>query len=233
MVPLVRLEATRFPNRLQSVPEQPTASTGLYVLKSAAGNRKLSTGNPTILKGPWRGKPMYTLTLPERTTCWSGCQNWQGCYGNNMWRALRYEPGLELEAAIGADVTLLARRHPDGFVVRLHVLGDFYSEDYVAHWATLLVDHPEAHVFGYTHWPQDHPIGAALTAWVEGQVRVALLRSDGPLTDALPVAVTVGRTAEAAPGTILCPEQTGATAACTTCGLCMNHRTSVSFRDHS
>lgn len=179
--------------------------------------------------------PLYSLTLEERATCHSGCPNLELCYGDNMPWAKRYEPGKQLEAALATDVAALAKKHPDGFVVRLHVLGDFYSAAYVETWAALLDQFPALHIFGYTHWPWEHPIGHAVTwlatAWSD---RVAIRRSDkADVNDPLPSAMTVPRTGPAAPGTVLCPEQIGRTASCTTCGLCMDNRVNVSFLDHS
>jgi hypothetical protein len=225
---------TRYKKSVVPVPVSPPKS-GLLVLKESTTNKKLGSGGKVIQKGRYRGMPLYSLTLEERATCWNGCPNLSTCYGDNMPFAKRYTPGPALLAAIDHDVQRLSKTHPAGFVVRLHVLGDFYSVDYVQHWATLLKTVPALRLFGYTHWPADHPIGAAVSSLVQDCAdRAAFRRSDGfDQSDPLPVAITVGRDAPAAPGTIVCPEQTGQTLSCTTCGLCMNTTTSVSFRDHS
>lgn len=225
---------TRYKKSVVPVPESPPQS-GLFVLKASTTNKKLGSGGKLIQKGRYRGRPLYSLTLEERATCWPGCPNLAVCYGDNMPFAKRYTPGPSLEAAITTDVQRLSTIHPGGFVIRLHVLGDFYSVEYVELWATLLRDFPSLCLFGYTHWPADHPIGAAVTSLAQWfPDRVAFRRSDGDATtDPLPVAMTVGRLDPAMPNTVLCPEQTGQTTSCTTCGLCMNTYTSVSFRDHS
>lgn len=225
---------TRYKKSVVPVPSSPPKS-GLFVLKESTTNKKLGSGGKVIQKGRYRGMPLYSLTLEERATCWGGCPNLSTCYGDNMPFAKRYQPGPALETALVQDLSSLSARHPDGFVIRLHVLGDFYSTDYVAFWQACLTRFPALRIFGYTHWPAQHPIGHALTHLVLTNAdRVALRRSDGDRqTDFLPVAMTVGRDAPAVPGTVLCPEQTGQTASCTTCGLCMNGHTSVSFRDHS
>jgi hypothetical protein len=219
---------------LTVIPQSPLQS-GLFVLKDSTTNKKLGSGGRLIRKGRYRGMALYSLTLEERATCWQGCPNLEICYGDNMPFAKRHEPGPELEAALKADVATLAERHPAGFVVRLHVLGDFYSTDYVAHWASLLDACPQLRIFGYTHWPPGSPIGKAVTWLVQQyQDRVAIRRSNRvEANDPLPPAYTVPRDAEAIPGTVLCPEQTGRTASCTTCGLCMDLRTGISFLDHS
>lgn len=230
------LEGTRFPKSLRPVPESPSSSKltqGLYVLKSASTNNKIGKGSQLITKGPWRGMQVFTLTLEERATCWEGCQQWDNCYGNNMRFAGRYAHGPELDAALDHDVAVLAARYPEGVVIRLHVLGDFYSPEYVAAWADRLTRHPNVHVFGYTHWPEDTPIGQAVTDWVASDRRVSIRRSDGVQhADALPVALVVAAEAPAIPGTVLCPEQTGQSHSCLTCGLCMNMQTDITFRTH-
>lgn len=225
---------TRHQKFVVPVPLSPPSS-GLFVLKEAATNKKLGSGGKRITKGRYRGMPLYSLTLEERATCWSGCPNLDICYGDNMPFAKRYLPGPELEAAIRKDVSRLSAKHPSGFVVRLHVLGDFYSTEYVRHWADLLDKFRPLHLFGYTHWPSSHPIGKEVAQLVQVYQEQAAFRRSDPtdVSDPLPGAFTISQGAPAAPGTIICPEQTGKTASCTTCGLCMNLTTEVSFIDHS
>jgi hypothetical protein len=207
------------------------------VLKSGTGNKKLGG---KVTKGRYRGMPLYTLTLEEGATCWSGCQNLNRCYGANMPFAIRYNPGPTLEAAIAQDVATLADKHPDGFVVRLHVLGDFYSVDYVKHWAALLDQYHNVYLFGYTHWRAGSDIGDAVTTLVAGfPERAAFLRSDPTETgDLLPGAYTVDHDGRKdlhtlnRPGTVVCPHETGRVASCGACGLCMNGTTGITFIDH-
>ena len=47
---------------------------------------------PVVTKGRWRGYPVFTLTLEERATCPSYCEQWDECYGNNMPFGARLEP---------------------------------------------------------------------------------------------------------------------------------------------
>src|SRR5690348_4524574 len=226
---------TRYRKSVIHTPTSPVQSTGLFVLKRADGNTKLGgdTGF-TILKGPFRGKPLFMLTLEERATCPTTCQNWNRCFGDNMPFAKRHQVDGVLMTAITQDVRKLAGKYPGGFVVRLHILGDFPSVVYVDHWMGLLAQHQALHVFGYTHWPHGSPIGDAVVRMVKQfPKRVSILRSDGLPGDPLPLAITVDRGAPAAPGTVVCPEQSGKTASCLTCGLCMNGRASVTFIDHS
>lgn len=225
---------TRYLKAVVPVPESPPNS-GLLVLKDAVSNRKLGAGKRVIMKGRYRGMPLYSLTLEERATCWDGCQNWDVCYGDNMPFGKRYQHGPELEGAVTHDVTVLASRNPYGFVVRLHVLGDFYSVPYVQTWDQLLEAHYALRLFGYTHWRHDHPIGKEVARLVQKYPdRVAFRRSDRTSQhDPLPPAMTVGPKQKAVPGTVLCPEQTQQTTSCLTCGLCMNNTTGITFIDHS
>jgi hypothetical protein len=231
---LTRPAHTRYRKSVVDVPESPPSS-GLFVLKSATSNKKLGGGSSVVTKGRYRGMPLYSLTLEERATCWDGCQNWGRCYGDNMPFAKRYVPGDALEDAIARDVARLHAKHPAGFVVRLHVLGDFYSPAYVRFWHELQRATPSLHVFGYTHWPPGSAIGYEVTQWVLAEPdRVAIRRSDATDPhDPLPPAYTVTRLADVVGDSVVCPEQTGRTASCSTCGLCMDQRVAISFLDHS
>lgn len=222
---------TRYRKSLTPVPSQP-AKSGLFVLKDAKSNAKLGR---IFTKGPWIGAHIYTLTLEERATCWTGCANLDRCYGDGMPFAYRYPPGPALEQAIRADVHRLATKHPTGFAVRLHVLGDFYSVAYVRLWQELLAEYPALRVWGYTHWRHASDIGAAVSALVASSPkRASILRSDATeWDDPLPKAITVGALDAAAPSTVSCPEQMGRAPSCAACGLCMLGRVSVSFHDHS
>ena len=64
--------------------------------------------------------------------------------------ARRVEAGPELEARLERQIEVLDVRHGGGFVVRFHVLGDFYSVEYVGLWRRLLRQYPTLRVFGYT-----------------------------------------------------------------------------------
>ncbi len=129
------------------------------VLKSGIHNRKIGD---RVTKGAWAGMPIYTLTLEERATCPRACRNWRNCYGNKMPFADRHMPGEALERCLDTELNALARRHPGGFVVRLHVLGDFYSVNYVRCWAEWLATIPELHVFGYSAWASPHKVHKAI-----------------------------------------------------------------------
>lgn len=102
---------TLFPTTVVDAKDSPN------LLVSAVNNRKIGK---EVLKGPWAGKPIFTLTLEERATCPSSCFMLARCYGNAMHMARRNRHGEELEALLHAELVDLAVDHPGGFVVRKH-----------------------------------------------------------------------------------------------------------------
>lgn len=143
--------ATIFPTRVFDVGDE-------NVLKDGSSNSKIGGD---VLKGALKGARIVTLTLQERATCPRSCGLWNECYGNSMQYARRWKHGADLEAKIEKEVAELCAAHP-AVLVRLHVLGDFYSVDYALHWALLLRTHENLHVFGFTaHLPASE-IGQAV-----------------------------------------------------------------------
>jgi len=230
------LDRTLFPKSVKDAPAVPGKSSRLFVLKSAAGNKKLGNGRTTFTKGRFIGMPLYSLTLEERATCPTSCSLWKNCYSNSMPFATRYNVNAELYRALSADVERLSAWYPRGFVVRLHVVGDFSSVEYVEFWRGLFERYPQLHVFGYTHREHGTPIGDAVAALVQSfPTRMSVLRSDGAgAGDPLPPALVIPKdTSTPAVGTrVVCPEQTGAADNCLECGLCTLGRIGVSFIDH-
>ena len=198
------------------------------VLKSVADNSKIGKGLAVILKGKWRGMPMFSLTLQERATCPPTCDRWSTCYGNGMMFAHRYEHGEALENKIRAEVQTLAAMYPHGFVVRLHVLGDFYSLNYAILWGNMLQLYPNLHIFGYTKRDKCE-IGRMLQCIrvLHGErfwVRISANANQN--------GHTIYASDETHPGAIPCPEQTGKTQSCLDCGLCWSIGRTISFTDH-
>lgn len=113
------------------------------VLK-ASSNAKLGK---KVTKGAWKGAEILTLTLTERETCPVTCPHWLDCYGNNMHLAKRIST-VGLMDAIERDLNNLnPNKH---YVIRLHVLGDFYSVEYVEFWNRMLDKFSNIKIFGYT-----------------------------------------------------------------------------------
>ncbi len=228
---------TVYRKSIRPAPDTPIKSTGLRVLKNSKGNTKLTGGlGSRITKGIafFRGKHLYNLTLTERATCPSTCEQWNNCYGNNMPFAHRYTPGPELHEAISADLEVLDRKHPEGIIVRLHILGDFYSVEYVEFWMDMVRQYENLGIYGYTHRRHGTDIGDSVAKMVSLFAgRVSILRSDRmDDDDPLPGAYTVKVGTDPNPDVVVCPEQTHETVTCLSCGLCFNGRTSVQFLEH-
>lgn len=218
--PAYRTGRSMFTSRVYDVDEV------VRVLKTGHQSRKIGK---IVQKGTRRGWPIFTLTLEERATCPRSCKAWGFCYGNNMQAAERIVAGPELEDALAFELEQLQADHPDGFMVRLHVLGDFYSTGYVEFWKQRLKLLPALHVFGFTaHDPVNSRIGSALLDLVTNQWdRFALRFSglEGPLLGSQLIPATH-------PDAIQCPAQTDATDCCATCALCWQSKRSIAFARH-
>lgn len=196
------------------------------VLKTGHQNRKIGK---YVTKGPRRGWPIYMLTLEERATCPRTCAAWGFCYGNQSQAAERIVAGPELEAALATELASLQRLHPGGFMVRLHVLGDFYSEDYVRFWTLALDRFPALHVFGFTARLPGASIGDLLWALADEQWDRFAVRFSGLNS---PQKASALQMDEGSGGAIPCPAQTGKTECCASCQLCWNSTRSISFARH-
>lgn len=206
---------TLFPTTVVDPRESPR------LLVSGMNQRKIGK---RVTKGRWKGFPLYTLTLEERATCPSSCGEWSTCYGSNMPFSRRHKAGLALEAILINEVIDLARKHPDGYAVRLHILGDFYSPAYVDLWGSLLAEVPQLHVFGFTANPVDSQIGELImfmNAAHPDRCRIRFSGVDSLVIDSL-----------ADSRHVVCPVQTDKTDCCGSCGLCWTMDRPVEFIRH-
>ena len=199
------------------------------VLKPGGNNGKLGK---RVSKGPWKGKAMYSVTLVERETCPRSCHHWDDCYGNNMPFAHRFAvEGLEekLEQEIGE--LLEKRSNKSGIVVRLHVLGDFFSVSYVLFWERMLAKYPTLCIFGYTAREEGTDIGDAIIAMNILHSRRCVIRSsrNKEQGDGL-FSYAADESFEGA--SFDCPEQTGKVDSCASCGLCWQTTKTVRFATH-
>ena len=206
------------------------APKGEFVLKTGQNSRKIGA---MVTKGKWAGMPIFTLTLEERATCPTHCAEWLSCYGSKMNWAVRYRHGRDLVLALGDHLALLEAQYPRGFVVRLHVLGDFYSAEYAAQWVSWLNDIPALHVFGYTAHAPESAIGRVLDAASKCRWDRFAVRFSGSSAPERSTSVVVHE-AMAPAGTIVCPAQTekGAHLACGSCSLCWATTKPIAFVRH-
>lgn len=139
----------------------------------------------------------------------------------------------EFELALVRNVVRLGREHPRGFVVRLHVLGDFFSVRYVQLWAALLQEVPALNVFGYSaRWDCDgDPIALELVKLtIANWERFAMRFSDAPVDECSTVTLEhpIQRPADA----VICPEQRQLSESCASCGFCWHSKRRVAFLVH-
>ena len=178
-----------------------------------------------VAKGPWAGMNIFTLTLEERATCPDSCDLLKECYGNGMPLAKRWKYGPELVAKLDEELRALGSLHPAGFVVRLHILGDFPDIEYVRYWIGWMADIPQIHVFGYTAHGRYSLVGQEIAEINKAHAeRWAIRFSVAPDTEPLPMqATTIWRKDRGAVDEgVVCPASSEDTDCCGTCGLCWN-----------
>ena len=197
------------------------------VLKKGSGNKKLGF---KVTSSKWKGSRLYSLTLTERETCPRSCHHWDDCYGNNMPFAFRYSTDGIMEK-LEEEIPQLLEKHKDGITIRLHVLGDFYSVEYVQFWERMLLEHPKLTIFGYTANLPGTEVGDAVWLMnVRYAERCAIRYSRNADNDGL------GRWSAAEQSfegkSFDCPEQNGKVKNCASCGLCWTTPKTVRFKTH-
>ena len=224
--------STRFPTTVHLPTESP-----FQILKP--GNSKLGRGFVRV--GRWEGKTLLALTLVERETCPKSCHHWNDCYGNNMYRAHRWstrtaEERRALEARIEQEIKWHLEKRPGGLLIRLHVLGDFYSVSYVRFWARLLRENPKLAVFGYTAHPPKSAKGKSVHALLNlAYPNQSLIRFSQNQEGTEDISSPRFAGEEGFQGASFpCPEQTGALPSCLDCGLCwhLSVTKTVTFKTH-
>ena len=114
---------------------------------------KLSTNvklGKIVKKGKHKGKRILTLTLIERETCTNECEHNTTCYGNNMPFAHRFEVNEAFMLRLESDIEYYVKKYPEGILIRLHVLGDFESIQYIEFWNRMLHTYSSIAIYGYT-----------------------------------------------------------------------------------
>lgn len=213
--PAIRDARTIFPSRVVHPKDSPR------LLVSGTNQRKIGA---KVTKGRWKDFPLYTLTLEERATCPRTCTEFATCYGNNMNWSRRHRAGIDLEVRLIDEIVELERRHPHGFAVRLHILGDFYSVPYVTLWRHLLAEVRALHIFGFTARDPRSAIGEEVSALNADDPDRCVIRFSGRDSLVIDTPATSRH--------VLCPVQTGKTDCCGTCGLCWTMDRPVEFVRH-
>ena len=208
---------TRFLNRVVDRPDYKP-------LKRGGNNSKLGR---RVTKGKLKGARIYSLTLEERATCPSSCKMYESCYGNNMSMAKRYASGKSVMIPLADQLKTLCSRK-ELLLVRLHVLGDFDSVEYVDFWRSRLERHPTLFVFGFTAREPHDPIGAALMKLRQDYPDRWFMRTSGFGEEMASNVAVAGRQADG----FHCPEQSGKVATCGECGACWGTKKNVLFAEH-
>lgn len=206
-------------------------SPGLFV--HGRMNRKIGG---VVTKGRWKGMPIYTLTLAERMTCPSSCQMWAACYGNNLNWPRRHLLDRALIERMRWELTGLAARYPAGFVVRIHILGDFGSDadlslavEYANAWRGWMEKFPGLRVFGFTAWEPTSEVGKVVNGANQQFPDRWRVRFSGHVLGGLG-AVVVDQPEDSRH--VLCPFETGKATDCGACGLCWTMDRTVEFVRH-
>ena len=197
-----------------------------FILKPGSNNKKLGF---KVTSKRWKGKKLYSLTLVERETCPTSCHHWNDCYGNNMPFAHRFS--IEnLTDKLETELASLNDRHPLGIVIRLHVLGDFYSIDYVNFWEDMLFKYPNLCIFGYTGRESELGIGQAIYLMNNRFNERCVIRFSRSKEYDHDYLYAAEESFEGA--SFDCPEQTGKVKSCADCGLCWTTKKTVRFLSH-
>ena len=218
-----------------------TANYNTNLLKLSS-NKKLGK---FVSKGRHKNKYLYSLSLEERKTCPKTCFHWKTCYGNNMPFAHRFRVSKNLLVRLHKEIKLLSIKHKEGILIRLHVLGDFYSVAYVKFWKKMLSLYPNISIYGYTARTPYSKIGKEIIKlrgeiWDRFSVRLSnnvthklTANSEDLLSEKLLLSNNVIGLKCQSSHYVICPEQLNQVKDCASCGLCWNNNIdNIIFKTH-
>jgi hypothetical protein len=133
---------------------------------------------------------------------------------------------------LDAHLGQLNHKHPEGFVVRLHVLGDFYDGIYIAQWQIWLALYENLNVFGYTHHTVDSQLGSMIKTVNKMHPDKFRVRFSDDMSTQFSAHVTTSEDINTVTNSIVCPEQKGQTDSCATCGYCWSSNNPIVFIEH-
>ena len=142
-----------------------------------------------------------------------------------------YSLTLGLLPKLEEELRVLNDKHPQGIVVRLHVLGDFMSVEYVKFWETMMLDYPNLCIFGYTGRELDSKIGMAIHMLNLRYSERFVVRFSRNF-DSTETGKSFAANESFEGKSFDCPEQTGKVKNCASCGLCWTTTKTVRFLSH-
>jgi hypothetical protein len=211
-----------------------TPEVGEAILMPGLNSTKIGD---CVLTGTLKGVKIMTLTLEERATCPRSCVHWTTCYGNHSHRAVRWKHGTALEDALRWDVCDRIREY-GALLVRLHMLGDFYSYRYLCMWADLLDEFETLSIFGFTAWPPGTRIGDGVATLRGVYPSRFAMRHSGQLGPWGSATIDFPTEKKRIGDAIVCPEQLDANrdkprgVHCGSCAACWETSRSVIFIEH-
>ena len=135
-----------------------------------------------------------------------------------------------IDLILEREIESLIEKHPEGIVIRLHVLGDFFDLEYVNFWEEMLLKHPKLCLFGYTAREHDEYIGKALMLLNTRFSDRCVIRSSRNNESNSYWSYAAEESFEG--DSFVCPEQTGKLKNCASCGLCWSVPKTVRFLSH-
>ena len=165
--------------------------------------------------------------------CNKDCFHWETCYGDNMPFAHRFKTNntIIFTNILTDEINFLRKKHKNGIVIRLHVLGDFIDKYYARYWAGVLACYENVSIYGYTAHNEKSDIGKILLEITKkfGFDRFAVRWSNNVnsklntanSTDFKPRIIGAKNVKL---NSITCLEQVNKVKNCASCGLCWNSK---------
>ena len=228
----LRRYTTIYPKSVYTINSWEDYRTYGSTLLKQSNNNKLGK---VVNKGAFKGKPLYSLSLVERLMgCSKSCHHWDSCYGNNMPFAHRFKTDKRKKVfrdILEYELHNLTKKHKQGIHIRLHVLGDFYSKEYINFWYVILKLYPKISIYGYTaHKPKSmlgkqiknviSKIGFDRFAVRFSNANVKLSANSTEYKPQLIASKNVSLNLKSIP----CPEQENKVLNCVSCALCWNKK---------
>jgi hypothetical protein len=170
-----------------------------------------------------------SFSLPPMKTCPGKtpfCDKYCfGCHGNYILANTHSSNELRLEVSRTSDfvprmVADIRRIMAPAF--RLHVVGDFYSAEYLEKWIEIVRRFPDIHFFGSTRSWRVPKIAKTLEEFRDE--KNVYMRASVDLTDHLSPAPAWSTWSVEGQG-VPCPHDKGKVKSCYTCGRCWNDKT--------